>query len=384
VRPIRALHVLRKLDRGGIETWLYRLVRHFDRRDVAMDFLVQAAEPGQYDQEIRELGARILPCANAHLPWRYGRNFLRILREQEPYDVVHSHHYFFSGVDLRLAASRGVPARVAHIHPCTDVKVGAPLRRAYRGLMKRWIARYAHAVVSPSLASLKAFQEQDDWSHVKSAIIHNCLNLEKFRGAFDTRSERRRLGLPEDRPVVVYVARFVDYKRHGLIFPVADRLRAKGVQAHFVLAGSDGESRPGVEAQAAQRSDVSVFVNEPDITPLLRSADMFLFPSLEEGFGVVAIEAAAAGLPVVASDLPSIREALAPSQHEFTFALADDETAAAHVARILTDNILREKLVADGRRFAEQFGVEQAASELRGLYESLLTGRQAAREMVAA
>ena len=101
--PVRVLHVLGGMNRGGVETWLMHVLRHIDRNRFRMDFLVHTVNPCAYDDEIHSLGSEIIPCLHPSRPWTYVRNFKRILREHGPYDVVHSHVHHFSGHILRLA-----------------------------------------------------------------------------------------------------------------------------------------------------------------------------------------------------------------------------------------------------------------------------------------
>ena len=78
-RPIRILHVVGRMNRGGVETWLLHVLRQVDRARIQMDFLVHSPEPGAYDAELRALGSRIIPCMRPSRPWKYARNFRRRL-----------------------------------------------------------------------------------------------------------------------------------------------------------------------------------------------------------------------------------------------------------------------------------------------------------------
>ena len=361
-QPVRILHAVRIMNRAGIETWLMHLLRHFDRREVAMDFLVQTNCAGAYDEEIRSLGARIFPCLSPSRPWRYVREMHRVLREYGPFDVVHSHNYFYSGLDLRVAAQAGVPRRIAHIHPYRDLKERRPFRSLYRAWMGRWIRRHATSVLAPSHASWEAFRQYAG-ANAGFTVIRNCVEIGDYRASMDRPATRRRFGLPRDLPVIVYVARYEPHKNHAFLFRVAE-----SVNAHFVFAGSDGSTRRALEAQCAGRSNFTLLVDPPEIAPLLRSADLFLFPSTEEGFGTVAIEAAAAGLPVVASDLPAIREACAPGHRAYMFAPGDDAAAARHLRAILGAPALARQLGGEAVRWAAQFTVESVAEQLAEIY----------------
>ena len=92
------------MNRGGVETWLMHVLRRIDRRRIAMDFLVHTELPCAYDEEIRDLGSRILRCTAVHRPWRYVPELTKILRREGPFDVVHSHVHHFSGLILKCAA----------------------------------------------------------------------------------------------------------------------------------------------------------------------------------------------------------------------------------------------------------------------------------------
>ena len=133
-RALRVLHAVGKMDRGGIETWLMNLLRRTDRRDVAFDFLVETAKPGAYDEEIRDLGARIVHVERSRRLWRYGPALGRAIGANGPYDVVHSHVHLFGGFVLRVAAAQSVPVRVAHSHTALSGAAARPdaVRRVYR------------------------------------------------------------------------------------------------------------------------------------------------------------------------------------------------------------------------------------------------------------
>ncbi len=151
-RSIRILHVVSGMNRGGIETWLMHILRHIDRDHFQIDFLVHTTQPCAYDNEIRALGSKIIPCLHPSQPWLYAHNFKRILREYGSYDIVHSHVHHFSGYVLRLAQQAGVPTRIAHSHNDTSslqAKAGL-YRQLYLALMKRYIARYATAGLGAS------------------------------------------------------------------------------------------------------------------------------------------------------------------------------------------------------------------------------------------
>jgi hypothetical protein len=78
---IHILHVVGEMNMAGIETWLMYILRHIDRDRFQMDFLVNTAQPGAYDEEIRALGSKVILCSHPLRSWLHAPNFKRILHE---------------------------------------------------------------------------------------------------------------------------------------------------------------------------------------------------------------------------------------------------------------------------------------------------------------
>ena len=106
-KPIRVLHVVGGMNRGGTETWLMHILRNTDREKFHMDFLVHTSERCDYDDEIRALGSKVIFCANPSRPLQYIRNLKRI--KIYPYDVVHSLYIILADWYCMLPIWQGFP-----------------------------------------------------------------------------------------------------------------------------------------------------------------------------------------------------------------------------------------------------------------------------------
>ena len=293
-------------------------------------------------------------------------------KEYGPYDVVHSQVHLFSGYVLHLAAQAKVPVRIAHIHPLTDINEKQLLRPIYRWIMTRWISKSATHVIAPSKKSLEAFQAICDCSGKHMNILYNGIELERFSKPVNKIDVRQKYHLPLDLPILIYVARFAPHKNHAQILRIADQVNCNSVKTHFVMVGSHGELLETLIEKIKGRSDISILTGVEDVSELLNAADIFFFPSLEEGFGVVAIEAAAAGLPVVATDLPTIREACSPTHQAFMFPPNDDAAAQASILRILGEPQLKQNLSYEAREWSTNFSIENSVNQLVYLYNRSL------------
>ncbi|MGB8698004.1 MAG: glycosyltransferase [Thermosynechococcaceae cyanobacterium] len=306
-RPVRILHVVGRMDRAGLETWLMRVLRLIDRQQFQIDIVAHSPEPGAYDAEIQALGCRILPCAFPFRPWAYGKTFQQILAEQGPYDIVHSHVHFFSGYVLKLAKDAQVPCRIAHSHndhSTVEQHVGWQ-RKAYLFLMKRWIRRFAtHGLATSPLAALDLFGP--DWSRDPRIQVLYCgLDLTPFATAVAPAPMRQTWGIPTDACVIGHVGRFEAQKNHSFLVQVAAVAMSQHPNLYLMLVGQ-GALQPAIaqQVQALGIGDRVIFAGAQSDIPrlLLEVFDLFLFPSLHEGLGVALLEAQAAGLPCLIAD----------------------------------------------------------------------------------
>src|ERR1700761_3907375 len=116
VRPLRVLHLLGGLNRGGIETWLMHVLRHADRERLNMDFFVRGAAKGQYEEEIESHGCKIGRTLSHRHPLKFAQELQVFVRENGPYDVLHSHLSEYDGLVLWMGARMGLKVRISHSH----------------------------------------------------------------------------------------------------------------------------------------------------------------------------------------------------------------------------------------------------------------------------
>lgn len=302
--PLRVLHVVGGMDRGGVETWLMHVLRRLDRQQVRMDFLVHTETPRAFDEEIVARGARLLRCPLPAPLWRYATSLRSVLRRTGPFDVVHSHVHHFSGCVLAVARLAGVPVRVAHSHSDRRAaEEGAGLRRsAYLAATQRALLHVMTAGLACSRDAARDLYGLGWSKDPRIQVLHYGIDLEPFRQVVDRAEVRAELGLGPGR-VFGHVGRFVEAKDHALLIDIFDVLARADAGAQLLLVG-DGPLRPTIEARVRHLglSSRIVFAGvRPDVPRVLQAMDAFIFPSRFEGLGLAAVEAQAAGLPVLMS-----------------------------------------------------------------------------------
>lgn len=304
--PLRILHVVGRMNRAGIQTWLMHVLRNVDRHQYQMDFLVHTPEPGEYDSEIRALGSRLIVCDSPYKPWLFARQMRRALRMYGPYDIVHSHLHHFSGNVLWLARLSGVQQRIAHSHSDTSLadSNASMARRWYLRLMHWLISQHATLGLAGSRKAASALFGPR-WEALGSCrVLYYGIDLMPYHQLTGPSEAREELEIPQNAFVVGHVGRFAEPKNHMFLIKIARALTLRHPSARLLLVG-DGPLRSAIEAEVATAGlqDRVIFTGvRADVPRLLGAMDVFVLPSLWEGLPLVGIEAQASGRSVVMSD----------------------------------------------------------------------------------
>lgn len=200
--------------------------------------------------------------------------------------------------------------------------------------------------------------------------------FEPKRSSATAADARRILNLPPDVPLLGSVARLHETKN----LSAAIRMLALHPDWHLALAGQ-GPERARLEALArsldvAERLHFTGELSPERIAQFLKCLDAFVFPTLAETFGLAAVEAAQAGVPVVANDLPVLREVLDANGPCALFVDANDTAAfAAAVDRLLHDAALRRTLIARSRGLEARYSVDTMTDRYAGVIQAVSLGR---------
>jgi glycosyltransferase involved in cell wall biosynthesis len=312
---IRVLHVVGGLNVGGTETWLAKGLESIDRERYQFDFLVHGQGPQHYRAELEAKGANILSSPDSRRPLSYVHGLWRILRANR-YHVVHAHTYCFSGVVLATAALAGVPARIFQSHTAQDESRRGGVRQLYFRLMRRLIRRFATLGVAVS-EEAAAPMFPPDWKQdpARWRISPIGIDLAPFAAMVEREAARLEFGISATAKVFVHVARFAPVKNHRLLVDIAREVDRKEPNAVWLLVG-DGAGRTEIEQRVKDLGMAAHFRFagvRSDVARLLQASDVFLLPSFYEGFPLSYLEAQAAGLPCVISDVITASAELVPS-----------------------------------------------------------------------
>lgn len=367
MKPMRILHNVGSISPGGMEALIMNYYRHIDRTKVQFDFLVRLSEEksNYYEKEIVSLGGKVyrLPIYNAKSHRLFFSELFKFIKQNPEYKIIHSHSDITSVFYLMIAQKAGIPVRIAHSHGTNyDNNWKAIVKMTAKPLLNKYCT---YRLACGEKAGIWLFGNQFKDS-VK--ILPNAIETDLFKFNVSIRNDVRNELNIKDNLVIGNIARFGEAKNHSFIIDIFDEICKFKANAKLVLVG-EGELKD--KAQEKVRSlglqDKVLFLGvRKDIYRILNAFDIFLLPSLYEGFPFVLVEAQASGLTCFVSDNVS-KEAkllnlyftvpLSKSAKEWAESILDN----VHYNRCNTADIIKQKGfdIKDNVQWLEEFYIKQ-------------------------
>ena len=297
---MRVLHLFKRLDHGGAEMRTLDRLRYGSMADFDHHMLALSEQPGALDQRFREAGATIHTCRfDAGFPLR----FARLLRKVRP-DVVHANQQWMSAFFLSLAHSAGVAGRVCQFHASNDIVAETRLRTGRNRVLRRILRHEATAVTGVSEGVMDALWYPSWRSDPRCSVEYLGVDLASYDTPRTRASVRKELGIDPTARIAVHVGNMGTPKNHPGLGALFGELAARHPDLHLVAVGRRNPTfEEPMRAAAGHRDRLHVLGPRNDVPRLLLGSDLFLLPSVNEGLPTVVLEARAAGLPAVVSDL---------------------------------------------------------------------------------
>lgn len=366
---------------GGVEEYVQRisegLVKAGNSVTVCTSDLAQHtgklvrvnAGPGEVNG-VRVIRRSALPIKMRHysvMP------FLPAVLFKEQADIVHGHCFMSFPMDAACCVSRMRKIPFIFNPYFTQLSVPSCFGKLYRKTLGR-AAMNADAVVVISEFERRIIEEAG-YRPRRFEMIPPGVDHEQFDTAAHNVYDRYGLG---GRRVILFVGRLDANKGIDVLLKAANVLVKDFSDLAFVIAGDDFGARQSLERMVRETHlDRHVFftgkLSRPDLVSAYKHACIFAFPSLYEAFGIVLIEAMAAGIPVVASNTSAIPYVVRHSETGLLFDPGNSRALADALAGLLRDDRLQKRMGEEGRRYArEHFSWQRTIDAALQLYESVL------------
>lgn len=344
---MRLLHILNAIEYSGAETMIAGSAPDFAEHGFEVHCLSTGRVEGSYVATMRQAGVIVHHVPDKPLALFWLRLLALLLSER--FDVVNVHRERRSFWLLLCARAARVPTVVRTVHSVFQL---TGVRRLARSLQRRFaddILRVRFIFVGPSVAR----NERGRFGTVGHQIA-NYVDERRFlpaRTAEETLKSRSSLGIAEDAFVLVSVGACADVKRHADIIRAVALLRHAGKPIEYLHAGQgplqDEEARL---TRVLDLERTAHFLgNVLDVRRVCVAADCFVMSSRYEGMSMSCVEAAACGLPVVAYDVPGLRDTVHNGVTGF-LTQENPQAMARAIERLIVDPIARRAMGAAGRR----------------------------------
>jgi len=355
---------------GGAEKTLYTLATRLDAKQFQVAGVVSLKSPGHYAQRLAQKGIKTRSLDLVGWPsLRDAGTLARIIQEIRP-DVVHA--LMYQAIQLcRLVKRRGeVPFKLV-----SSPRVNYRTRSFWSLLVDRWLKAADDLLIAESEASREFLTHRLGYAADRVKTVHNGLEIPEVPSAAERKRARLQLGLEEDELLLLSMGRLDAQKGHGvLIDAVAELRRARKPRCAII---GDGPMRDHLRAQIARlglQRTVQLPGERGDVRAWLAACDIFVLPSLWEGLPNAMLEAMALGLPVAATRVDGVPEAVTDGQDGLLVAPDDPGALAKALASLMDDLELRRRLGQAARtRVAESFTLPAMLAGYEAAYRDILS-----------
>lgn len=305
--PIRVAQIIGKWVGGGVEAVVMNYYRNIDRNKIQFDFICDEDSTNIPYDEIKKLGGKVIIIPPYQKVIKYHKALKKVLKEGN-YKIVHSHINTLSVFPLFAAKCVGVPVRIAHSHSTSNKKEWK------KTLMKNALKPFSKVFATDYFACTEhagrwLFGDKE-YDKGNVYLLNNAIDLDKFKYDEKVRKRKRKeLGIKDDTLVIGHIGRFVAQKNHAFLIDIFNELHKKNKKTVLLLIGQGplmNEIKEKVEDLNLTKN-VIFLGQRDDVNELYQALDLFLFPSLYEGLGMVLIEAQASGLPCICStEVPKV------------------------------------------------------------------------------
>lgn len=374
-RKRTVVHVIDGLGRGGAEHLLTSMAPELQRQGFDVRVVVlQDREGNPAAEKLRDRGISVELLALDKLR-RIGQfsRAIRRLRDMKP-DVIHAH---LEAATILTGVARvvlGVPV-VATLHTLEHPE------RFSRASARLWVRdRFLINVFDRVIclsSALEAEARQHGLANARVTSISNGIDVQQFERmpVEAARAMRTEFGIPETAALVITVAVLRQQKGIDRLIRAMQRVRASITDVHLLVIG-DGEDRQRLENLSEELGlcDAVTFAGfREDVAGLLGGADLFVLPTLWDALPTVLIEAMAAHLPIVASNVGGIPDMVRDGVEGLLVPTDDDEALATAISQIMSDAALREDMALAARLRAETaFSLPNQVGKVAALYREVI------------
>jgi len=369
-KRVKVLYVFAALPVGGAEEVLVTEVEGLDK--TRFDPLVCVlSEKGPVGERIENRGFPVVALhrmKHHRFDHRIIRDLYRLIKT-EKVDVVHTHLYDGNKYGRLAAGLARVPALISHYHNVYS------RRRIKVHLINQLLSFLNDRILAVSQAVKESVVRYDRISPGKIEVLYNGIDPSKFKKDFKGSEVRQEFGVKPEDFLIGVVARLEEQKGHRYLFRALRQLIPDFPQIKVLIVG-DGTLRPVLEVQVMEMglSERVLFGGtRKDVPEILAVLDLFVLPSLWEGFSLALLEALAMGTPIIATAVGGAPEVIRSGHDGLLIPPAEESSLAAAVREAILDPRKYGEMGRKGKEtVGRKFTVAHHLTRLQDLYLEVL------------
>ena len=376
---------------GGVER---RIIETTKRLQNQTDITIYCGTKGGFKEPTTIKGVRFIPCYSTDklFPldnWFFNRNLNKKASIIDA-DVYESHAVSGYGFPKRLKKLCINKPFIHTIHGVLADEFEQLKKIGYQSIRDRIAnhfmnkfskleeetAQNATLIVTISKYSLERIQNLYGIKQNKVRIVPNGVDVEKFKPMENPTALRKQFGLG-DEPCVLFVGSLIPRKGIDLLVKAAKKIVKEQVDTKFIIVGEGPlKNQLAIYLKAANLSDNFKFLGnlkEQALLAIYNCADVFALPSVQEGQGIVLLEAQASSKPVVAFDVGGVKETIRNGETGILVKRGSSDELADALLKLLGNRDLRESMGISGRRFVtENYTWDICAQKMLDVYREAL------------
>lgn len=363
---------------GGTEIAAYNLALEMSKRGHTIDVFTTAWNSHytlemQHGMNIHRYGT-LFKIASAN----FSGEFI-FKKPKEKVDIVHAHFNmpYADYIGMKYSKEESIPFILTY-HADAQDKGGKFLRNQLMTFYNRHILHkvldHADVIIATSKSYISKSKFLKEYQN-KIKVIPNGINLKEFQLNFSQEECREKLGLPQDKKIILFFGNIVPYKGPDVLLKAFSLIKSKFPQLMLVFAGE------GIMKQELKLKSMDMGLGNHvhfagfvpnELKPLYyKSADIFCLPSvnLAEAFGIVNLEAMASGIPIIASDLGGIPDIIKNGENGLLFEPGNIKELSQALEYFLQNEDDRLKMGKIGEKKSKNYSWDKIAYETEEIYK---------------
>lgn len=370
-KKIKVLEVSSGISTEGIGQFLLNVYENINKEDIEINFALATKYEQYYEERLVKQGAKIFRTYEIGDGLigkvKHFTNLIKILNEQGPFDIMHTHMDFFNGVNLLAAFICRVPVRISHAHLAKDESQINNYKKLYIFLMRRLIKIFSTNSLGCSKKANKYINNIDINDNNNNIVINNGIDFKQFN------IENKKKSLKDKTVRFVTIGRIEDQKNPIFIIKVIRELckLRKDIELLWIGVGNLENEVKNKIIEYNLTNNIKMLGRRSDINLILQEVDFMLFPSKYEGLGIVLIESQLAGVPAFISNT-------IPKEADLGLCTVLNLEDSAEVWAKKIDRYIREKKYNNclDKNIANKFNIKETSKELERIYFKLTNNKE--------